>query len=820
MSELFVQVVNMSIAASWLVLAVVLLRALLRKAPKWIPVLLWGMVALRLICPVSIESVLSLIPSAETISPQALLETPEIHTGIPMLNSALNPIIQESTVTLAPEKSVNLLQWLVLIFSKVWVVGTVLLLAYTLFSYFRVCRRVGTAVWLRDNIYQSETVVSPFVLGVIKPKIYLPFKMTGQDMEHVIAHEQAHIHRRDHLWKPLGFLLLSLHWFNPVMWLAYILLCRDIELACDEKVVRELDTQQRADYSQALLACSVNRRLIAACPLAFGEVGVKDRVKSVLNYKKPAFWVIVVAMLASVAVAVCFLTNPKTPKWQSDNEGILCNSISAQCDNVVYEYMYGTLNRAYPYICVNWTNNTTDTLCYGDEFVLYKDGEVYEPKQAIGFDAILNGVQPGKSRSENYDLSAYDLEKGDYRLEKTFYFEYNPQKTYTAYISFSVDTVFSFIGKQYAGDKVVYESSIESYMIPDEAIPQFMVSEVSMELLTTGEDTLSSTWQTLGQLQQINLKKANFDDLFSFPIWDSGYSASLLRRNNLHAFSVCSPAGVWYYLLEQKNGDIYIAQSASETSNPRWVFKMRQVEGTTTQDITSLNVLQSKYPEFFDVPTDGGLTVYVWQMSKESYRCHLANTNIEALSDNSFAFTEGATLEEMRVILSFYHSVKREDITIQPVNNPLSSYHYEIDDAYREKIKQLFWKGIEEPRYNTMILSTATFDIDGDGKEELCELHPGPTSGVFTLSLYVWEQKAGESTLEYYNTYFLPVSLKETFVKTEDGFRLQTTTGGNPPLVTEYAFKVRDGNIVLTTNGKEADFWGDQSPNSPFCLYP
>jgi len=185
-----------------------------------------------------------------------------------------------------------------------------IMLIYTVISYWRVKRKIGTAVLLRDNIYQSETVISPFVLGIIKPKIYLPFSMNEQDVTHVIAHEQAHIRRKDHWWKPIGFLLLSLHWFNPLMWLGYVLLCRDIELACDEKVIKELDTEQKADYSQALLVCSVNRRMIAACPLAFGEIGVKNRVKSILNYKKPAFWICVVAVVVCIVTAVCFLTNP------------------------------------------------------------------------------------------------------------------------------------------------------------------------------------------------------------------------------------------------------------------------------------------------------------------------------------------------------------------------------------------------------------------------------------------------------------------------------------------------------------------------------
>ena len=310
MTEFFLNVVNMSISASWLVCAVLLLRLLLKKAPKWINVILWGIVAVRLICPFSFESILSLIPSSQTINPEIALNAPVIDSGVTIIDNVINPIIGEATISLQPEKDVNLFQFIMPYLAGVWLVGIAALLIYTLISFLRLKRKIGTAVLLRDNIYQSEAVVSPFVLGVIKPKIYLPFNMNGQDMNHVIAHERAHIRRKDHFWKPLGFLILTLHWFNPMVWLGYILLCRDIELACDEKVVKELNNEQRADYSEALLACSVNRRMIAACPLAFGEVGVKDRIKSVLNYKKPAFWIIVVAIVVSITVAVCFLTNP------------------------------------------------------------------------------------------------------------------------------------------------------------------------------------------------------------------------------------------------------------------------------------------------------------------------------------------------------------------------------------------------------------------------------------------------------------------------------------------------------------------------------
>ena len=236
-------------------------------------------------------------------------QSPSVQTGVPALNHVINPVISGS-FTPAPGASANPLQIWIPVLAGIWLFGIVALFLYSAVSYCRLRRKVCEAVILRDNIYQSENVCSPFVLGIIRPKIYLPYHMDSREVGHVIAHEQTHIRRKDHWWKPLGFLLLTIHWFNPLMWLSYVLLCRDIELACDEKVIGKMGNAQRADYTQALVACSVDRRLIAACTLAFGEIGVKERVKSVMNYKKPAFWIVLASVIVCAVIAVCFLTNP------------------------------------------------------------------------------------------------------------------------------------------------------------------------------------------------------------------------------------------------------------------------------------------------------------------------------------------------------------------------------------------------------------------------------------------------------------------------------------------------------------------------------
>lgn len=329
MSDLFLKIVNMSISASWIVLAIIILRVFFKKAPKWTRVLLWGIVAVRLMCPFSIESAFSLIPSAETINPEIMVNpTPVVQTEVNSTNHATDTIINQTTAYAIGESTNTEPLWNDII-SYVWIAGIVILIGYTFVSYIGLRRKINTAVCLKSNVYQSENVNTPFVLGIVKPKIYIPFNMDTQEIIHVIAHEKAHIRRKDHLWKPLGFILLSINWFNPLMWLAYILLCRDIELACDEKVIKELDNSQRADYSQTLLGCSVNHRMIAACPIAFGEVGVKKRVKTVLNYKKPAFWTVVVAIVICIIVAVCFLTNP--PKQEKANNAN--GTVSTTSDN-------------------------------------------------------------------------------------------------------------------------------------------------------------------------------------------------------------------------------------------------------------------------------------------------------------------------------------------------------------------------------------------------------------------------------------------------------------------------------------------------------
>lgn len=321
MSEFIVTLLDMSLVSCWLILALILLRPLLKKAPGALVCALWGLVGLRLICPLSIESIFSFIPSAEPVRESAF------YTQVSTFSGSEGAILPagNATNTLVPPAGTSIsnpLQAISLVAASIWAVGFAVMLIISLVSYLRLSKNISASVNVGDNVFINDDIASPFVLGIFKPRIYLPSSLSEEEKEFVIAHENAHIKRRDYLIKPLGYLILSLHWFNPLVWVAYILLCRDIESACDERVISKMSDENKIEYSRVLLRLSVPNKSLRACPVAFGEVGVKMRIKSVLNYKKPAFWIIIVAAVLVVALTVGFLTNPiseKKDETQTDN---------------------------------------------------------------------------------------------------------------------------------------------------------------------------------------------------------------------------------------------------------------------------------------------------------------------------------------------------------------------------------------------------------------------------------------------------------------------------------------------------------------------
>lgn len=384
MGEIFSNLLNISVTAIYIILATVLVRAIFRNMPRKYLCLLWGITGLRLVLPFSIESAISLIPSRETftVDPYSGWAV-HMNSGLPAVDSAVNEYIYNVEIGWVhvpldnPEPAITS-KWDTLAY--IWLAGALIILLYGIISYIRVKRSVSTAVLLEGNIMQCETVKSPFILGIFKPKVYIPFDVDEATRNHVIAHENAHISRFDHITKPLSFLILAVYWFNPFVWLAYILFCRDIEKACDEKVVDSMDGESRKAYATALLRCAAGHRRITASPLAFGEVSVKGRIKSVMNYKKPAFWVIFISVVLCIIAAVCFLTSPETQdeKFYDNGQRI---KITAETNGFVTEEKYIILKAGQN---TELSNGTEFTLVFSNlqtgEITLAVDGTPLENK--------------------------------------------------------------------------------------------------------------------------------------------------------------------------------------------------------------------------------------------------------------------------------------------------------------------------------------------------------------------------------------------------------------------------------------------------------
>lgn len=656
MDDVFLKLVNLSISASWLILAVLVLRVVLKKAPKWVMPLLWGVVALRLVCLFSIESALSLIPSAETIPSEIVTETRE-----PVLyEQATLDIVTNPTLPSAAEVHVGVSRQQAQvdfnIYSVLWLAGMAALLVHALVSAGKLKRKLATAILLRDNIYESEFVDSPFVFGVVKPNIYLPMHMDEGTAAYVIAHEHAHLARRDHWWKVLGYLVLALHWFNPLVWVAYILFCRDIELACDEKVVKGLDGAARADYSQALLSCAAPKRAVAACPLAFGEGNIKTRVKSALHYKKPAFWVAAAAVLAVVIVAVCFLTNPRSERgslvWAQKLNAADVASIELYVPAEGEARQYKKLDTEEMAQAVELINSSRGTYIEKPETVYaglpvwflltMDDGTVHAVGSVVGHYLIIDGDTfdadvENQAEWENYVLkgdSASPIDMAD-RL---------------SYALYGMTTGVYTLGEAVFEDSV-WETSYEETFANTKSTPELWLSSAlgtDMTGILYGTVTAARGYSyRFSEWEEIDLTVSNFDWLFrsaSGEDWN-GTSAAKLRRENAHAWRGTKTADDdnatatipeiarqdelaamdQWLLLQQKDGSLYLVMGYRSGGLPysgahpyRWIVRLN---GSATE-LTRADLNGDGIEEVIS---------YTGTSTQEPYRLRVSNQSGEEL---------------------------------------------------------------------------------------------------------------------------------------------------------------------------------------------
>ena len=776
MSDLFIKIFNLSVTAGWLVLAVLLCRPLMKKAPKWINCLLWGIVGLRLVFPFSLESIFSLVPSAEPIPENIMFSpTPEINSGIGAVNSVINPIIS-TNLTPGIGTSVNPMQLVVAIASVVWVIGIALMLGYEIVSYISLRFKVRASIRGEKNVYFCDEVDSPFILGVIRPRIYVPSGMSGEALEHVLAHERAHLSRGDHFWKPIGFAILAFYWFNPLLWVAYVLLCRDIESACDEKVIKTMDTAAKKSYSEALLSCSLHRKRIMACPLAFGEVGVKQRIKSVLNYKKPAFWIIIIALVATLVLSVCFLTNPRrdvrellvpgrvwnisgdvmatvTVESPSVMEGSILIKDSASYDVVIRYRNDGKKIRALV------LNAEIEDIKYESTGDLVSNTEYNEWRDQVEAEHLLfSGILTARGDDIVMKIDRDNIGIGHKKLvlySLMQQYDYYPQTVHDAngnYIRI-IDSgsevkgvEASFIWAKHEDNNVVFWLKWKNRSLPERSIGR------SFKIFRYGGANELLPLEGVGGWTEDAIKVSRSVTYMSYDITEH--------------YDISAPGR---YRFE---------------SNGAWVefevVREDKEETTSQKDVNNATVVFD--PSYSASDPSRKYDVYVWQMAANSFSFGLLESKPRSWLDDELWDLRGVNASQMHQIL-LDKNLGPNDVNIVHWQNPISSYigdfwvnwQYIDDNAPQENFyyaivyDMLF--GASPRRYYPTATETEWFDIDGDGTKEENRIFFGLVDGKFMFRYIIEDNKTAAYNDIFYTA---PMSLK--FFTSEGKLRLRGVT--------------------------------------------
>jgi beta-lactamase regulating signal transducer with metallopeptidase domain len=710
----FPVMLRMSLSAAVLTGVVVLLRFLLRKAPKRVLCLLWLLVAVRLLCPALPRSGASLMPPGGTAAVSDRQIVSAVDAALPVLeletpwDHAVNQAVGEAqNVRVSTETSPG--QYLPLL----WAAGTLAMLLYALVSFLRLRRRTAASVPFSGKAYLCDGADSPFILGVLRPRIFLPSGLEELQLSHVLAHERAHLRRLDQLWKPLGFLLLAVHWFNPALWLAYILFCRDMELACDERAVRDLDPAARADYAQALLDLSRPGRAVAACPLAFGEAGVKQRVKNVLNYRKPAFWIILGAVVLGLLSAVFFLTDPVPLKLREDAiiyAHYFDDYGGFELDPEAGRELAGLIRQYGKRRIRNtaWSGTLGMSVTLGDE-----DHQMVTVEYRYA-----NSYSFWKGVEDDYHSVVYDHD-GQWRMEFDFdgaFLDWknrwipSPEERKTTGLFYGISRVV-YVSEGFrewmtetgsAGTDLPILPEVYDPTAPAETWPKFCVTPEKTLLIRKG--TEGDTWIDAGRLHRFDPTADNFDRYYR-SVQDKLPDLRKRARNAWRVPGRDMSGSVFYDLLELETGQLYLAYGyydESEAGDPYsddstvyWLARLDPVLSGRIGSVVTPMALREKYPEYYDLPTDKGLELYVWQLAEGAWSCGLmAGTNREKTNDELWNL-RAASVREMQEILASY-KLPAEEIAVIPIYVPYSSYMYVIDEDYRAAVREMFF-GKEEP---------------------------------------------------------------------------------------------------------------------------
>ena len=595
---------NMSLTASVAIVLVILLRLLLKKAPKVISYALWGVVLFRLLCPVSIGSNFSVynlfdapaqesgtITSVIEYVPSNIVHTeyPSVALPVPGISDVINDALPQGREQLVADP----LEAPMSIATYVWMIGVLVMAIYSIVSYVRLRRKLSVVVPLRDNIFIADDIKSPFVVGLFRPKIYLPCNLVDKEQEYIILHEQHHIKRLDHVMKALAFLALAIHWFNPLVWVAFILASKDMEMSCDEAVIRKIGGDVRADYSASLLTLATGRRIIAGTPLAFGEGDTKGRINNLSKWKKPAVWVVLLAVIACIVLTVCVLTNPVVEVELGDIESVTVDSISVSDEATAELVSLINSHRCTPFMVglddPNSLSRAIQLNCANGDFYLLH----YQYYSGFSFDLRHPGEDDYRSI-----LTFFTAEDGGQKAWKMEYeFDAKLREWLSEYSSPSFGA-FS-INQPYGVVEVTYQSPLTSFsMVAQMNTPEYMIDE-NKHLFSIKEHSDIPTWTDLGELSETAITKEVFDNLFknnSGDGWFGRESASEIRKNTVQAWSVIYNQEVLYYILQQNNGELYLAYGYydySEKDDPgsddtyiRWLYKLAPQSSSVSSPVT------------------------------------------------------------------------------------------------------------------------------------------------------------------------------------------------------------------------------------------
>ena len=780
MTELFLNLLNRSIAASWLVLVVLLLRLICRRTPKWVNCLLWGLVAVRLVCPFSIESMFSLVPSAETV-PQEIVyaENPAIHSGIHAVNAVVNPVLSE---TMAPVEYFNVtpMQVVLLAVTLVWVAGIVIMAFYTLGSWLHLRRKVKVSLKLEEGVWVCDEINTPFILGVIYPRIYLPFALEEDARPHVLAHERSHLKRRDHWWKPLGFALLAVNWYNPLMWVAYVLLCRDIELACDEKVIRDLGAEEKKGYSMALLECSVSRASIAACPLAFGEVGVKQRVKAVLNYKKPAFWVIAAAVVVCVIAGICFLTDPI--------DGAGGELEDALHEAILSEY-YGREDGSVPFE----THTVLGTQRDGDDITVYvmvlQQRYVYESGQV----KEVSGSHMPMAYTFTKTEQGYELAERWQPKDGSYYISSIREK-FPWYLWLRVDTQ-DYIDAHLADCQAQAEAYFKAHgsLTYTEEKPLDQYIWESDDGTDRKHLTLTMDWE----YGSYTLEYSRYNNVYTFGEIEEG----IFSVEGDQQLTLTSEDGEYRHVFIVENGTLIHDGKQSKSAPMLWI------DDGAVLTLWPGAIMYGEYTS----PDYPGRFGEIPRLTLD----HLQGTYHLSYDSASSYYNAGEYRWDGNWLVLTSHD-GRYIYTFRYEDGALVYLAWASDPIGEVPDGAVFGGEIEDQLAHVVPCWDAVeYDVDNDGVVEQCVLGYGPTSGLFTFTFDVYE----DGTLEYSSVFNTPWYDLSFVVDEQNALWVRGVTQGDKPEEHLFGVIMKDGYVALSEEGDLLPMWGEVLRSLDFDHY-